>query len=385
METYIPRFFNAPEQSFFLFGPRGTGKSTFLKHNFPNALYVDLLKPDEFRKFSAKPERIVELIKGNLSKKIVIIDEIQKIPELLSAVHYIIEEIPSIQFILTGSSARKLRRGGINLLAGRVILKKIFPFLYSELNNKFSFNEILQYGLVPAVLASGNPKDVLDTYISLYIKEEVQLEGFIRNFGNFSRFLESISFSHASLLNISNVARDCEVERKTVEGYIEILEDILIAERLKVFSKKAKRALVQHPKFYFFDVGVYRTLRPKGPFDRPEEIGGLALEGLIFQQLKAWNNYSGKLFEIYFWRSRGGVEVDFVLYGEDGIFAIEVKNNNKIRPEDLRSLSEFRNDYSNSKTILLYNGSENLLIKDTICIPIEDFLKKLIPGKPLPV
>ena len=385
METYIPRFFNAPEQSFFLFGPRGTGKSTFLKHNFPNALYVDLLKPDEFRKYSAKPERIVELIKGNLSKKIVIIDEIQKIPELLSAVHYIIEENPSIQFILTGSSARKLRRGGINLLAGRVILKKIFPFLYSELNNKFSFNEILQYGLVPVVLASGNPKDVLDTYISLYIKEEVQLEGFIRNFGNFSRFLESISFSHASLLNISNVARDCEVERKTVEGYIEILEDILIAERLKVFSKKAKRALVQHPKFYFFDVGVYRTLRPKGPFDRPEEIGGLALEGLIFQQLKAWNNYSGKLFEIYFWRSRGGVEVDFVLYGEDGIFAIEVKNNNKIRPEDLRSLSEFRNDYSNSKTILLYNGSENLLIKDTICIPIEDFLKKLIPGKPLPV
>ena len=346
---------------------------------------MDLLKPDEFRKYSAKPERIVELIKGNLSKKIVIIDEIQKIPELLSAVHYIIEEIPSIQFILTGSSARKLRRGGINLLAGRVILKKIFPFLYSELNNKFSFNEILQYGLVPVVLASGNPKDVLDTYISLYIKEEVQLEGFIRNFGNFSRFLESISFSHASLLNISNVARDCEVERKTVEGYIEILEDILIAERLKVFSKKAKRALVQHPKFYFFDVGVYRTLRPKGPFDRPEEIGGLALEGLIFQQLKAWNNYSGKLFEIYFWRSRGGVEVDFVLYGEDGIFAIEVKNNNKIRPEDLRSLSEFRNDYSNSKTILLYNGSENLLIKDTICIPIEDFLKKLIPGKPLPV
>ena len=346
---------------------------------------MDLLKPDEFRKFSAKPERIVELIKGNLSKKIVIIDEIQKIPELLSAVHYIIEENPSIQFILTGSSARKLRRGGINLLAGRVILKKIFPFLYSELNNKFSFNEILQYGLVPVVLASGNPKDVLDTYISLYIKEEVQLEGFIRNFGNFSRFLESISFSHASLLNISNVARDCEVERKTVEGYIEILEDILIAERLKVFSKKAKRALVQHPKFYFFDVGVYRTLRPKGPFDRPEEIGGLALEGLIFQQLKAWNNYSGKLFEIYFWRSRGGVEVDFVLYGEDGIFAIEVKNNNKIRPEDLRSLSEFRNDYSNSKTILLYNGSENLLIKDTICIPIEDFLKKLIPVKPLPV
>jgi len=385
METYIPRFFNAPEQSFFLFGPRGTGKSTFLKHNFPNALYIDLLKPDEFRKYSAKPERIVELIKGNPSKKIVIIDEIQKIPELLSAVHYIIEENLSIQFILTGSSARKLRRGGINLLAGRVILKKIFPFLYSELNNKFSFNEILQYGLVPVVLASGNPKDVLDTYISLYIKEEVQLEGFIRNFGNFSRFLESISFSHASLLNISNVARDCEVERKTVEGYIEILEDILIAERLKVFSKKAKRALVQHPKFYFFDVGVYRTLRPKGPFDRPEEIGGLALEGLIFQQLKAWNNYSGKLFEIYFWRSRGGVEVDFILYGEDVIFAIEVKNNNKIRPEDLRSLSEFRKDYSNSKTILLYNGSENLLIQDTICIPIEDFLRKLIPGKPLPV
>ena len=257
------------------------------------------------------------------------------------------------------------------------------PFMLSEMGSQADFNNALEFGLLPLISLASNPLDTLNAYISLYIREEVQYEGFIRSIGNFSRFLEVISFSHASLLNISNVARECQVERKVVENYITILEDILLAKRLKVFSKRARRALISHPKFYLFDTGVFKTLRPKGPLDSPHEIDGAALEGLVFQHLIAWNEYSGNPFELHFWRSRGGVEVDFILYGEQGIFAFEVKNTNKIRSNDLRSLREFKNDYPTSHLILLYRGSDKLQKGDVFCLPCEEFLTTLKPEKSL--
>ncbi|MCI0693859.1 DUF4143 domain-containing protein [candidate division KSB1 bacterium] len=379
MESYIPRFFQAPPQSFFLFGPRGTGKSTFLKQHYPEALWVDLLKPDVFRAYISRPERIVELVRGNPEKKVIIVDEVQKAPEILSAVHSLIEEKIKKTFVLTGSSARKLKRTGIDLLAGRVLLRTLHPFLLSELPAPPSFAEILQLGLLPIVISAKNPRDVLKAYVSLYVREEVQIEGLVRNLGNFSRFLEAASFSHAGLLNVSNVARECGVERKVVEAYIQILEDILLAFKLPVFAKRTRRAVVAHPKFYFFDTGVFQSLRPQGPLDRPEEIAGAALEGLVAQHLRAWNAYRNEPYEIFFWRSRGGLEVDFVLYGKNGIHAIEVKNTNRVRPEDLRSLHEFRQDYSKSQTILLYRGKDKLLIDHILCMPCEMFLKTLSP------
>ena len=380
METYIPRKFTSPSKSFFLFGARGTGKSTFLRNNYPNALWIDLLLPNEFRTYSAKPERIIELINGNRDKKTIIIDEIQKVPDLLSAVHSIIEEKRDLQFILTGSSARKLRKEGLNLLAGRLLYKTFHPFLFTELKDKYEENDILKVGLLPIVYSSTTPKETLEAYVSLYIKEEVQQESLVRNIGNFTRFLEAISFSHGSLLTISNVARECEIERKVVENYVKILEDILLADRLQVFSKRAKRAIIKHPKFYFFDTGVFNTLRPKGPLDNPEEIDGAALEGLIFQQLKTWNAYSNNPYQISFWRSQGGVEVDFILYGEKNIYAIEVKNTNRIRPADLRSLKEFAKDYPESKQIFLYRGENQLRRNNVLCMPVTNFLDKLIPN-----
>ena len=379
METYIPRFFKPPGQSFFLFGPRGTGKSTFLRKKYPQALWIDLLKPDVFRTYLARPERIIELIHGNPAQKVVIIDEIQKVPELLSAIHSLIEEKKNKQFIITGSSARKLKRTGVNLLAGRVLLRTLHPFLLSELPFEIKLEKVLNHGLLPLVISSKNKMEVLETYAALYIREEVQTEGLVRNIGNFSRFLEAISFSHGSILNVSNVARECEVERKVVEGYIKILEDILLAFRIPVFTKRAKRALVIHPKFYFFDTGVFRTLRPKGPLDRPEEITGAALEGLVAQHLRAWSAYRVNKYELFFWRSRKGVEVDFVLYGEGGIYAIEVKNTNRIRPEDLRPLIQFRKDYPQCKTLFLYRGKEKLVQNAVYYIPCEQFLRKLKP------
>jgi len=383
METYIPRFFKEPQQSYFLFGPRGTGKSTFLRNFYADALWIDLLKPDIFRTYVAKPERIIELVHGNPNKSTVIVDEVQKVPELLSAIHSLIEEKKDVKFIITGSSARKLKRTGIDLLAGRVLLRTLHPFIKSELTFELPFDYMLQHGLLPIVLSSKNPEDVLETYVSLYIREEVQLEGLVRNIGNFSRFLEAVSFSHGSIINISNVARECFVERKVVEGYIKILEDILLSYRIPVFTKRAKRALVSHPKFYFFDAGIFRTIRPKGPLDQPEEIDGAALEGLVAQHLKAWIAYHNRKFELYFWRSKGGVEVDFVIYGETGIFAIEVKNTNRIRPEDLRPLTAFCQDYPQAKAIFLYRGSEKLFKKNIFCIPCEEFLKELEPGSEL--
>jgi len=379
METYIPRFFKEPEQSFFLFGPRGTGKSTYLKYKYADALWIDLLKSDVFRTYAAMPERIIELVHGNPDRRIVIVDEVQKVPELLSAIHSLIEEKSDKKFILTGSSARKLKRTGIDLLAGRVLLRTLHPFMLAELSTELQLDNILQHGLLPIAIASKNPLDVLETYVSLYMREEVQFEGLVRNIGDFSRFLEAISFSHGSILNISNVARECSVERKVVEGYIKILEDILLAFRIPVFTKRAQRALVSHPKFYFFDTGVFRTLRPRGPLDHPEEIDGAALEGLVAQHLRAWMAYRSDKFEMFFWRSRAGVEVDFVLYGENGIFAIEVKNTNRIRPEGLRSLTAFRQDYPQGKALFLYRGNEKLLKNDILCIPCEKFLKELTP------
>ena len=384
MESYIPRFFEAPKQSFFLFGPRGTGKSTFLMNQYPDALWIDLLKPDIFRTYVARPERIIELARGNPEKKVIIVDEVQKVPDILSAVHSLIEQKEKRTYVLTGSSARKLKRTGIDLLAGRVLLRTLHPFLLSELPAPPTLDQALQFGLIPIVVCAEDPGEVLESYVSLYVREEVQIEGLVRNLGNFSRFLEAASFSHASLLNISNVARECGIERKVVEGYVQILEDILLAFKLPVFSKKARRAVVSHPKFYFFDAGVFQSLRPKGPLDRPEEIGGAALEGLVAQQLRAWNAYQNARYEIYFWRSRAGLEVDFVLYGRDAIYAIEVKNTSRIRPEDLRALREFRKDYPKSRTILLYRGKERILTDDVLCIPCAAFLKELSPRAALP-
>ena len=201
------------------------------------------------------------------------IDEIQKVPELLTVVHRLIEEKRGHTFILTGSSARKLKRAGTDLLGGRALLRSMHPFLASELGERFRLEEALQQGLLPLVYSSLNPVDTLRSYAALYLREEVQMEGLVRNIGNFSRFLEAISFSHASLLNLSNVARECMVERKVVEGYTGILEDILLGFRLPVFTRRAKRGLAAHPKFYLFDTGVFRSLRPRGPLDMPEEIG----------------------------------------------------------------------------------------------------------------
>ena len=381
----IGRFFELPPQSFFLFGPRGTGKTTWLREQLPDALFVNLLRPETYRELTARPERLRELALGNPDRRDVVVDEVQRAPDLLHVVHDLLEsgERPRQRFVLTGSSARKLRRGGVDLLAGRAALRTLHPFLAAELP-QFDLRQGLEIGLLPLVLGATDPGDALRAYAGLYL-EQVQAEGLVRNVGNFARFLEVVSFSHASVLSISTVARDSAVSRKTIEGFLDVLEDLLLAFRIPVFTRRARRETAAHPKFFLFDAGVYRTLRPRGPLDRPAEIEGAALEGLVAQHLRAWAAYTGggDDFGLYYWRTRSGVEVDFVVYGTDGFWAIEVKNAATIRPADVRPLQSFVQDYPQCEALLLYRGSDALKVGGIRCVPVEQFLEQLIPGRAL--
>ena len=378
----LGRFLRVLSESFFLFGPRGTGKTTWLKREIPDGLFLNLLQPDVFRSLNARPERLRELVLGNPEKKDVIVDEVQRAPELLPVVHDLMESGTNRRFVMTGSSARKLRRAGTDLLAGRALLRTMHPFMAAELPD-FDLDTSLKLGLVPLVVMADNPPDVMASYASLYLEQEVQAEGLVRNIGSFARFLEAVSFSHAAVLNVSNVARDAQISRKTVEGFFEILEDLLLAFRLPVFTRRAQRATAAHPKFYLFDTGVFRSLRPAGPLDRPQEIEGAALEGLVAQHLRAWIAYSQLDLELFYWRTRSGAKVDFVVYGSDGFWAVEVKSSAIVRREDVRSLRTFIKDYPACEPLLLHRGSERLLIDGVRCAPAAEFLSALTPNQTL--
>jgi predicted AAA+ superfamily ATPase len=376
METE-QRFLQAPAGSFFLFGPRGTGKSTWLNATFPAALKLDLLDPESQRLYQARPERLLELVAGHPDAGDVVIDEIQKVPVLLDVIHQLLETRSPRRYILTGSSARKLRRGAANLLAGRLVQAEMHPFMAAELGDGFSLQRALKIGLVPLIWSAKEPEATLKAYASLYLREEVQAEALVRNIGAFARFLEAISFSHGSLLNLAEVARECQVGRKTVEGYLGILEDLLLSFRLPVFTRRAKRLLVAHEKFYYFDAGVYRSLRPAGPLDRPEEIEGLALEGLVAQHLRAWLAYRNADERLYYWRTKSGSEVDFVVYGPETFAAWDVKRASQVQAADLRALKAFREDYPEATVGLLYLGQERLHIDGIDVWPCETFLRQL--------
>jgi len=376
---FTRRFLAPGKDHFFLLGPRGTGKTLWCAHEYPDALRVDLLDPATLRQFSAQPERLRELVAANPRKKQVFIDEIQKLPELLEVIHLLIERRTGHQFVLTGSSARKLRHSGVNLLGGRAAEKHLHPYMAAELGRRFSLDAALRNGMLPVVWAAHDPAAILNAYNGLYLREEVQLEGLVRNIGSFARFLEAMSFAQGSVLNLAAIARDCQVSRKTAEGYLEILEDLLLAFRLDVFTRRAKRALASHPKFYYFDAGVFRANRPTGPLDSAAELDGATLEGLVAQHLRAWCGYSSGRHELYYWQTRSQVEVDFVIYGESGIFAIEVKNSTRIRPEDLRALKSFGEDYPQSRRYLLYRGNDRLKLDEVLCVPCGEFLLALRP------
>ena len=380
----IYRFFKDDDTSYFLFGPRGTGKTTWLNAVCGDGYRIDLLNAETRLSLMSNPQRLRSIVEGNLGKMVFVIDEIQKVPALLDVVHGLMEDYPEKRFILTGSSARKLKREGVDLLGARALERHLHPFMAAELGAAFSLEEALKTGLVPVVGRYANRRKSLATYLNLYIREEVEQEGLVRNLESFSRFLETISFSHGSILSATEISRECGVKRTTVDGFISILEDLLIAFTLPVFSKRSKRKLVAHEKFYFFDAGVFRTIRPKGPLDRPEEIDGAALEGLVCQHLRAWADYSGCENAVSFWRTQTGDEVDFVIYTENEFTAIEVKNTAKPSHADFAALKLFGKDYPMARRILLYRGQEQYLEQGVLVMPVEKFLLALRPDEKIP-
>jgi uncharacterized protein len=363
------------DKSFFLFGPRGTGKSYWLKKHFNENIYIDLLDSETFFRLSSAPGKLDSFIPEGYSS-VVIIDEVQKVPQLLDEVHRLIEN-KGYRFILTGSSARKLKKQDINLLAGRALTLYMHPLSYEELLGEYDLKHSLEYGLMPSVYIDSDPGEYLKSYVVTYLKEEVFQEGLTRNLGSFSRFLETASFSQGSILNISEIARECALNRKLVESYFTILEDLLLAIRLPVFTKKAKRRMVQHSKFYFFDTGIYRAIRPEGPLDSPEEIQGASLETLFLQELRAVNDNNKLGYDIFYWRTSNQIEVDFILYGKKGLLAFEIKRKGKYSSKNLRGLKKFIEDFPIARGFLIYGGTKRFYENNIEIIPIDETIARL--------
>jgi predicted AAA+ superfamily ATPase len=259
------------------------------------------------------------------------------------------------------------------------------PFFAGELGSSFVLERSLRLGMLPLVLDSPQPEDVLRAYAGIYLKDEVQAEGIVRNIGDFARFLETMSFSQASLINASNIARECHIARKTVDSYLQILEDLLLSFQLRSFTKKAKRALVTHPKFYFFDCGVFASLRPRSIYDKESERDGVSLEGLVAQHLKAWVEAQIEPHQLHFWQTSSKVEVDFIVTGPNCFFAIEVKNGAVVHPQDLHGLELFQEDYPEATPILLYRGRHRYKERGILCCPIDEYLLAINPHTALQV
>ena len=369
-----PRIFSPPEhQSYFLFGPRGTGKSVYVENFYKQGLFFDLLDSRVYNELLADPGRLSARIPEGFNDW-VIIDEVQKVPALLNEVHRLIES-RRLRFVLTGSSARRLRSDNVNLLAGRALTCRMHPLTAAELGADFNLARALKYGQLPMAYTSTDPEMFLQSYVRTYLQEEIQLEGLTRNLPAFSRFLEAASFSQGSPLNISAIARDCAVNRKVVENYFSILRDTLVSYEIPVFAKRAKRSVIRSVKFYFFDAGVFRTLRPAGPYDSDAEAEGAALETLVLQEIAARNDYRRWNYGIYYWRTRQGAEVDFVLYGERGFRAIEVKHSDRIRREDFRGLKQFKEEYPEAELIFVYSGDRRFHEGGIEIVPAEVFLR----------
>jgi predicted AAA+ superfamily ATPase len=351
------------------------GKTAWLRARFVDALFFDLLDADTYTRLLAAPARLADAIPAGY-RGWVVLDEIQRLPDLLNEVHRLIEA-RRLRFALTGSSARKLRRKGVNLLAGRALTRFMHPLTAGELGRDFDLRRALQHGCLPFACTEPEPRDYLRSYVTTYLREEVQQEGFARNLGAFARFLEAASFSQGSVLNMAAVARESAINAKVAEDYFSILEDLLIAVRLPVFARRARRRVIAHPKFYFFDAGVFQAIRPRGPLDSPEETRGAALETLVLQQLRAVNDYGGLGYSLYYWRTPAGEEVDFVLYGKRGLVAFEVKMTQTARPEDLRGLRRFREGYPGARTFFVYTGPRRRHDAGIEIIPAEEALRDL--------
>jgi predicted AAA+ superfamily ATPase len=385
----IKRQIKLPSKSFFLLGPRGTGKSTVIREQVKIDLTLDLLKSTVYLPLVRNPSLLAELT-GHLKEgDWVFIDEVQKIPALLDEVHALYEE-KHLNFALSGSSARKLRRGGANLLAGRALQAYMFPFVFIEYNGLASIEEAIEWGTLPLVVTdSKNRKETLSAYVETYLKQELIEEGLIRKLDPFVRFLEAAGIYNAQVLNIENVAREAGVSRTTVDKYFQILEETLIGFRLPALKEGIKTKEIQHPKFYLFDPGVARACAGQLGEEVDSVWKGFALETLILNELRAYNFYSNKNKSLFFYQISSSYDIDFIIETKKKTLStlrqavlISVKYSKKWDKRWNDSLVNFK---ENAKTKVnrmygVYRGDQILTQGDVTIYPVQIFLEKLFEG-----
>lgn len=384
MEYYDRKLvLDLPEgQSAFLWGARQTGKSTYLAKEFPDSLYFDLLNSDLYLRYSKRPHIFREEILASPEQKLkhpIIVDEVQLVPLLLNEIHWLIENTKAY-FILCGSSARKLKRSAANLLGGRAWKYHFYPLVYPEVSD-FDLLKVLNTGLIPSHYLSSQPQKSLKAYIQDYLTEEIKAESLTRKLASFARFLDALSFSNGELTNFSNISRECGVDAKTVKSYYEILVDTLMGYFIYPYSKRIKRNIISSlPKFYLFDVGVAGFLTKRQINSLKGEEAGRAFEHFIGMELMAYKGLSDANFDIWFWRTTHGLEVDFIL--GDGEVALEVKISDNIDKSMLKGLMAFTDEYLPKKSIVVSldprprklftkNGNEIMVL------PYRDFLESL--------
>ena len=377
------RMLSLPEsgtETFFLWGPRQAGKSTLLKLRYPDGVWVDLLKADEFRRYVARPELLREELEasGPDPARQVVIDEIQRVPALLDEVHWLIEN-RGLHFALCGSSARKVRRGGANLLGGRAIRHEMRGLTAREIGDAFDLDRALNHGYLPRIYESARPRRLLDAYIADYLREEVAAEGLVRNLPAFSGFLDAAALSDGDPVNYSNIARECGVSGPTAKSYLDILTDTLLARRLPRWQRRAKRRLAGAPKLYFDDVGVVNRLARRGEVERGSDVYGKAFENWVFHELSAFASYRDLDEQLTYWRLPSGIEVDFVIGNMR--LAIESKATANITRKHLKGLRTLAEEHPEVRKMVICLEPRPRRTDDGIdIVPATDFAHRLWRG-----
>ena len=366
-------------ETFFLWGPRQTGKTTLLKAAYTDALWIDLLKAEEYRRYLQNPEFLRAELAASESIRQVVIDEVQKVPQLLDEAHWL-HENRGIHFALCGSSARKVKRGQANLLGGRAVRYELHGLIAGEIGREFNLDRLLNHGYLPRMYLSDRPQRLLSAYVADYLKEEVAAEGLVRNLPVFSEFLNVASLSDTELVNFSTIARDCGVSSHTIKGYFQILEDTLLGRWLPGYTRRPKRRVIAAPKFYFADVGIVNHLARRGELRPGSELYGKAFENWVFHELSAHNAYAETFATLSYWRLASGIEVDFIV--NDMQVAVEAKSAVKVTTDHLKGLRALGQDHPGiGRRVVVCLERKSRRTEDGILIlPAAEFCERLRAG-----
>ncbi|MDR2679289.1 MAG: AAA family ATPase [Tannerella sp.] len=370
-------FEGAGNESIFLWGARQTGKSTLLKQLFPDALWFDLLLTGDYERLVKNPGLVREMISANPSISLVVIDEIQRLPELLNEIHWLIVN-KGIRFVMSGSSPRKILHSGANLLGGRALRYELYPLTSSEIPD-FDLFRAVNNGLLPKHYDTPNAKKLLSAYIGSYLRDEIATEARLRNIAVFSRFLEIAALTNGETVNYTNIAVDAGVSVPTVKSYFQILEDTLLGRYLPPFQKRPKRRVIMAPKFYLFDVGIVNILLNRGKIEIGTELFGKSFEHFIYEEIYAHSRYSDLNYPLAYWRTASQLEIDFVL--GDHEVAVEVKATSEVRHRHLKGLKAFAEEYPVKKSIIVSNDPYPRMVDEVLILPWQIFLQQLWQGE----